>query len=522
MQEESEGLDPDAPWRRGFDGPPAAPAPADRSEADGTDGADRDGVDPPDLVWSPSHDDREPVDGAGAGEASTPRDLLSAPPPRSPASRLPLPAATPESADTERGVRRRVRLPLIALLVLIAIAVVVAAITVLDGDGGDVVASGAPAMPTTIDGRWTSEFDREIDDVAVGDGIVVVGAAGGLTVFELATGSQLWARPDALGGRDIEVDRITLVDGLILVQMSSVAGSDVRAHDRATGDELWASDGGGGAYTIADATDRPTVLRRSRVDGRNIVQSIDSVTGAPLGEPQALSSVTAAGRHLGVEPTGRRVAVWSTDRQEIVAGPVDSFDLSAVAPLDGLVVAVDLDGRFAAYDDDGVRTDEELLAPPSADGSGARTDLLGVVESSSVAIVAGETTFGLSVDDGEIAIDWQRPGRMNQLVGTDRGEVGIVVEPEVSEPRAAVVDAERGETIAVAAPGRERLPLLARNGYLVAPDPDADERVLEAFGYDAERLWSLPIADEAEYEVLDGAVVVVEQTPGRSVLTIVR
>ena len=361
-----------------------------------------------------------------------------------------------------------------------------------------------------------------IDDVAVADDLVIVGAAGGLTVLELADGREVWSRPELLGGRDIEIDRIAVSDDRILVQVSSVAGSDVRAFDLASGVELWSSDGGGGASTIQDATDRPSVLRRSRVDGRSVGQLIDTETGTPMGEPMTLSSVSAMGRHLGVEPADRQVATWSIDRQEIVAGPVDSFGLRAVAPLEGAVVALDLDGRIAAFDEDGLRVDERLVAVPDGDTT-VRADLLGVTGSTSTAVVGSDTSIGFTVEGDDIVVRWQRDGRASELLDVGWGTAALLVESDAAGPaRVSIVDATSGQTVATPPDGRERLPVLGSNGYLAAPEPGSNQRVVEAFDYDDRPLWSLTVADDADWDLLDDAVIVVERTLTSSVLTVAR
>jgi hypothetical protein len=249
-----------------------------------------------------------------------------------------------------------------------------------------------------------------------------------------------------------------------------------------------------------------------------VVVAIDLETGVPIGEPQASSSVTAVGEDLGVEPSDRRVAIWSPVTQEIVAGPVDSFDLGAVAALDGAVVALDLDGRIAAYDAAGIRTDATLLT--SQTGESARSNLLGVIESSSIAVVASETSLGFGVVEGEIVVEWERSGRISQLVAADRGHLGVLV--EVDAGGLEIVDAETGETVARPASGRERLPLLARNGYLLAPALDDATRVVTAFDYDDRELWSVTLGQDAVYDLYDGAIAVVESTAERSRLTILR
>ena len=94
---------------------------------------------------------------------------------------------------------------------------------------------------------------------------------------------------------------------------------------------------------------------------------------------------------------------------EVVAGPVDAFDLRAVAAVDGIVVALDLDGRIAAFGDAGVRTDEQLVAPPAGSSPDVRADLAGVA--SQVAIVAGDVSLGSAVLAGDWVTSHERLGR---------------------------------------------------------------------------------------------------------------
>ncbi len=352
--------------------------------------------------------------------------------------------------------------------------------------------------------------------------MLVVGASGGLTAFELETGQPVWSRPQALGGRDTPIDQIAIVADVILVQLPGPGtGSEVAAFDRLTGGEMWRTGADDGRHTLIDPNGQPLLLRRRRVDDGNVVELIDPLDGQPLGDPLPLSSVTAVGRDLGVQPAERTVAIWSPDLMEVVAGPVDAFDLRAVAALDGAVVALDLDGRIAAFDDAGVRTDEQLVAPPAGSAPDVRADLAGVA--SPVAIVAGEVSLGFTVEAGDIVVAWERAGRVGGPLVTDRGTLGLIVEPLADgERRETIIDVIEGVTISELDAGRERLPLLARNGYVLAPDLAADERMLDAYDYDGRRLWSLPIGPGAEYELLDDAVVTLDRSTAGSVLTVAR
>jgi hypothetical protein len=406
----------------------------------------------------------------------------------------------------------------VALAGLLAISAVIASGLVFVGRGrtpAPVAASGRE-LPVAAEVAWTRRVDGAVQATAAGDGLVLVATGDGITALSEVDGEVVWRRVNSAGAGDVE--RVAVVAGRVVVTQQGATGStEVRAFDRENGTELWRTRGNDGSFSIVGPTHDPIIVGRSRVDDGTVLTLLDASDGTGLVDPIRLSGVEVVGGDFAAAPTDREVAVWSAHDLDVVAGPVDEFNLRSVAELDGGVVALDLEGRIVAFDDDGGRSDELVLvgSPESLDGAVAASDVDFVgVTSSGIGVVSGEVSVGFTVVDGRIETVWQRPGFVVEPVATAIGDRSALItrggaDGEIVE---SIIDPTTGSIVMpIEAPGpRERLSSLARNGFVVAPTVGASERVVSAVGYDGEPLWSLPLSPEADYEVTPVGVVIVE------------
>ena len=336
--------DPDAPWRPGFDG---WSAPDDDAPGDGADERGLRGrADAASERWSRANDERVPEPWVPVRPVRpAPEPALPDGPPVAVVDGQPNSAVTGELFLTGMGV-------LVALIVA-----GVATLLLPVGSTAEAVVT-APTVPAAADVAWTTEVRGVVDDIAVGGDVVVVTTAEGVHGLRQDDGTVSWER--LFDGTVPVVDRVAIVDGHFVMQQRAPGGrSVVRVLDAASGADVWDSLDLDGSLTVAGPPERPVLVRRTRVDDSTMLELVDAATGAALGDPVRLSAVTAAGDHFAVQPSDRRVAAWSVGEREVVAGPVDSFNLRTVAPLRGAIVALDLEGRIVAFDERGRRADEQ-------------------------------------------------------------------------------------------------------------------------------------------------------------------
>ena len=433
-----------------------------------------------------------------------------------------------ESGST--SVRRRSIVAVAAGVLAVSVVIAVALVALLRGGESARSTSSAPELPSGAEIAWTNRVDGAVEATTVGEGLVVVASADGVTALSEGDGEVMWRRMHAAGAGDIR--RVAVMgDRVVVTQQRPTGTTEVRAFDSGTGTEIWRTGGDDGTYSISGPVDGPAIVGRLRVDGGTVLTLLDPVDGSALGDPVRLSSVEATGDDLGVVPSDERVAVWSVRDGEIVAGPVDAFNLRTVAELDGSVVALDLEGRIVAFDEGGRRTDELLVvgndSAPDGSAAIAQVDFVGVAPSEQVGIVSGESSFGFTVVDGRIEIVWRRDGSVATPASTSIGDLSVLVGRDDGGDGAVgevIIDPVSGRTVtAVEVPGPwERISTLGSNGFLVAPTVGATERIVSAVGYDGEPLWWLTLAPEADYDLVGGVVLIVEPTPDGDSLSVAR
>ncbi len=531
--------DIDAPWRR----PSDVGDPTDAGEHEPVDRAleARSSVervtsidDPSMLSWAPSGltdhagvgESAEGLAGAGrqtedpTGSVESADVRLAAGADGTATGSEPAPTARrdgPWSTTTRRGA------VIVGGSLIVALAVVLGAIVAPFGREPTPVATSAPMLPVAATIGWTTRFDAPVEATAVGEGLFVVASGDGVIALD-DDGAVVWRQMSAADAGGVK--RIVVMGEHVVAMHQGTNGlTEVRAFDRADGTEVWRTRGGDGAYTISGPDHDPMIVGRTRVEGATLVTLVDPVDGSTIGDPLRLSAVAAVGDALAVESADRQVAIWSTDDVDFVTGPVDAFNLRAVAPIDGAVVALDLEGRIVAFDEGGERTDELLLVTGPGDAIG-QVELAGVVPDAGIGVISGESSLGFTVVGGQIATLWSRDGRVTSPVATSQGARSVLIVPgdvsgEISE---VIIDPADGRSITTidGTGRRERISTLAHNGYLVAPTVGAAEREIHAFGYDGAPLWSLSIAAEADYALMGGVIVVVENTSSGGSVSIAR
>ncbi|WP_419477017.1 PQQ-binding-like beta-propeller repeat protein [Ilumatobacter sp.] len=430
-------------------------------------------------------------------------------------------AATDESGEVPRRhvVWRRPAVVAFAGLVVIAGVVTLVLAIAARGDETDPAIPSTPELATAAEVAWTRRVEGAVRATAAGDGLVVVATGDSIAALTEADGEVAWRRANAVDAGDVE--RVAVMAGHVVVTQQAASGAtEVRAFDPADGTELWRTRGVDGSYSIVGPSHDPMIVGRARVDGGTLLTLLDAADGTPLAEPFRLSGVEVTDGDFGAAPSDRRVAVWSADSVDVVAGPVDAFNLRTVAELDGTIVALDLEGRIVAFDEDGRRADELRLVADDGSGDGAdaiaEVDLVGVA-GAGVGVVSGETSLGFAVVDGRIETVWQRPGHAGPPTPTSVGHLTVLTSADDGDPGIGetIIDVASGTSITtIVAPGpRERLSMLAWNGFVVAPAVGATERVVSGVGYDGRQLWSLPLSPEADYEVTRLGIVIVEPAP---------
>lgn len=511
--------DPDAPWRRGFEGWTTH----DTTTGDAASGRAAP-IDPvtetPSNVapWSAEHD-------RSATGSRPPEPVAPVPDPGAAGRAAPGSVVDRDGRSGGATGRRLVRVVAVGAVCLGAALLIV----LLWPSSSEAVVRTLPLIPEGASPLWERDVDGAVDDVGVGADLVVVAAAGAVEALESSTGDRRWTTPI-----DGDVDRVTVVDERVLVELRTGDGrAEVRALDSVTGAVVWSSADDEGVVSVSGPDDDVVVLHRVQVETDAVVAVLDPTTGEAVAEPFTLSGVTASGTDLAVAPTSRTVAIWSRRDRAVVTSSVGSFSLRMAAPYDGAIVALDREDRVVLFDADGRRADESPFTGDERGGSTGLVQLAGVVDGTPIAVVSGrrgtlgsDSTVGYSVDGGSIGVAWERPGNVDPPVTTVDGPVALLVGPDPTsgQTRSSIIDPVDGRTIAVTdADGpREREPVLGHNAFVVAPTIGAPTRVLTAHRYDGETIWSAELPTEAAYELAHGSLVLVESSPGGSSVSLAR
>jgi PQQ-like domain len=528
--------DPDAPWRPGFDGWTGE----DRTVEDRTGGEptgdgqkrptssiglgpavdvdDTAGADP--EYWSRARDQADP-------EPWVPQRRPPKPTWR-PAAPAGPPVATVDGQPAQAATGQLVLIGLIIGAMLLAVGFV--AVTIRPPSSTTITddAVAAPIIPDRVDERWTLDFDELIGEVAFGGGLALVflPSAGSVVAFDMGTGAERWRH--AIGADKSGVSRIAVSGDRVLVQPNGPSGDGgIVALDRISGDEIWAADAGAG-YRLVGPDTAARVVRAfggGAADRTQRLEPIDAADGTVAGKPILVAEVAVPGTDdMARRVSDRRATIWSWDEMADIAGPIDTFNLAAIAAVDDAVVALDFDGRIVAFDQNGDRTDERPFESDAFGEFTGRATLAGVVPDRNLGIIASGSSLGFRIADGQIDTAWKREGRALQPVPTEIGPISVLIGPEPGsgEINDSLIDAVSGETIRVTDAGetREREPILGHNAYVLAPEIGAGERELTALRYDGTELWTMPIPRSARYSFVDGTVVLIERASTGSAVTV--
>ncbi|NNE11070.1 MAG: PQQ-binding-like beta-propeller repeat protein [Ilumatobacter sp.] len=511
--------DADAPWRPDYDGwRDGAVRTAGRETAGSPLDSLLDEQSDADERWSREYDERptEPW----RPEPRRPRPMTPAPAPTGP----PVASVEGQPVDTVTG-------ELLLTGIVLAVVVVAALLTAAVVRPVSVAPPEPPALsvvPTSLETSWSIPVGAVVEQVGVGEGVVVATLSGdsddaALVAFDLAGGTELWRRSVDLPARGADAVEV-LGDRVVVERRSPGGATGVTVFDRLTGDEVWTADAEA-TYQLRGEAGRRFLVRLSRPDDVSLLELVSPVDGAIVGGPIEVGAVSVAGLDVVAQQFPReQVGIWSVEELATVAGPVPQFNLRTVAALDGAVVALDLERRIVAFDRDGNRIDERLFESDAFGEFRSRAELAGVVPGTGIGVVSSGSSLGFEVRDGRIETVWERPGRAGRPVTTAAGPVSLLVGPRGAsgEIDDTLIDPRTGETLVVTDEGttRETEPILGHEAYVAAPEIGAAERRLEAFNYDGQPLWDLVIEASAGYLVADGAVVVVERRPGDSTIVV--
>jgi len=507
--------DPDAPWRPGSEAPPSI--------------LDAEQSVPPDLATPPTalaeqHDaGPDPWSRAGAERAlDWVAELRRRRPPRRTTSTpiVELPSVAAVDGLPVSTVSGEVGLVAVAVL-----AILVAASIVVGGLVGGLVQSsdasgvGAVVLPRQAEQLWTSVVDSHVDQVEVSATAVLLLTSTELVASDLTTGEQLWSRPlsDSALRRGLFVIDTTVA----LVETLADGTTTTSAVDQQTGTLLWSRSGSG---QILGATDRWLYEFSETESGDRLVPR-DPSTGERAVEELTVLSVDLDGPTpcvVEIADDGRLV-VRKLESEQPGGVRVDSYEIRELASVGDSLVGFDAEATIIAFDQHGERSDERPFVSNAFGDFVNRAELVGGVPGHNVGIVSSGTSIGFEILDGQIELLWELAGRVGRPVLTEIGPVSVarLVDQTTGEIDMALIDPIDGTVMIITDVGetREADPVVAVNGFLIAPAAGSAIRELSAVGFDGAPWWSVMIPRFGSYVVDEQTVVVIERIGGRSAVT---
>lgn len=405
---------------------------------------------------------------------------------------------------------------------LVALTIGIVGVIGLAGGGADGVTTGArttlAVLPDRVDVRWRVAVDERVQRVALdADGVAMV-TGSSVRFHDRTTGDQRWTRPISDSFADV-----SFVDGAVAIieRRAATGTSTIALVDAATGDVRWSRSSLDSDFLRVDGSlfERSTERRPRRIR----LDRLAPATGIPDATTIVDERIDAAPPHLA-SPAGDRARLHLAATLEPASVAVDTFELQAIALVGDSVVGFDADAAIVAFDATGRRSDQRPFVGGASGGVAGRAVLVGGVPEHDVGIVAGGTSLGFRVVDGRIEEAWTVSGRVGPPVATERGPVSParVVDPASGEIDIALVDPVDGRQLAVTDAGvtRELDPVVAWNGYLVAPQIGAAERIVAAFDFEGRERWRLTLPPGASFDAGQGLVAVVERDVVRDVVTV--
>jgi outer membrane protein assembly factor BamB len=505
----SDEVDPDAPWKPGFVWPDApGVATTDRDRAGGPPIAG--GSDMDLEMWS-----RTAVEQPVSWKDWVPppelrRDATRRPPPATPRAPVTLVDGSPATAVTGEVV-----LGGVAVLAFVVLAVFAVVLLVPD-------APEAPepvvrdALVERADVLWSVELDGRVAATTAADGVLVVDTGPSVHAFDQLTGAELWVREpvDEPFARDL----LASDGGAFIFDHEAGGPTDLVAVDLRTGTERWSRSDPGGAVIVVDER----LIAFERGGSQTTVQLVDPLTGEGVGPRFGVGPTSAAPPYVA-SWRGDSVALHDLETGGRLGPRVDGVNLRALDVVGGVLVGFDTDDKIVVFDDRGVRSDERRFVSDAFGDFSGRAALIGSVPGREIAILSSGTSLGFTVAGGNIEVVWEVDGRVGTPVDTEVGAVSVarVIDADSGEVNHALVAAATGETLTVTDSGvtREEDPQVRWNGYVLAPEAGRTERVLDAFDFDGERLWSLTLPDVASFVLADRSLVVLERGLDRTTVT---
>lgn len=392
-----------------------------------------------------------------------------------------------------------------------------------DGDTGRPVDTAAEAV--VIDSRFVVVISGTADPAA---------KRSTLSLLDAANGEALWTVEQFLSHESFDV--IGATDSTLLVE-SPLASRRVVGFDLDTGAERWTVNetdvqldavGGSAGFELLRGT--PFLARRPVV-ATNSTLLFDPETGREVGR---LDGEVIGTDHVGTYyvDVGDAIAVFDLSEG---FGPMRLASVAAADPGDpisvvdgkvvivasgqtgrpgGVFVGIDPNGSFSGALDPADRFGAEPADPGRARLPGVIADIAPMVGPTMIVSGSGQMT-GAELDGDEIRPAWQRDGIAARTVQTERGTVILV--SQNGGATQALVDGRTGETITVLTmtPGVLDTLEFAANGVLTRRT-SGDGNRLAAVDLDGEEIWSLPGSDPVALG--DGLVARVEVTTDEAVV----
>ena len=429
--------------------------------------------------------------------------------------------------------RARWPIAVAAALVLLLVGALLVTVPRSDDTGGVSDDDAALVLREDVSQRWSTEVPAVGDEsiplgpVALGSDVVVVAVGGQVTALDLADGAVRWQREyEDFGPIGAIADLTSFGETVVFTVGPRVvddgADSAVIALSMTDGSELWrVSDGQG--YAVLDGAVYEFDGLGSEMASFRLIDPSD---GSYLTEALKIASrdgVATGGSLIIIENDEGVPTLYDTNRRRAIpfAFPAGS-DLGEVT----LALAGDdlvaVDGNEAAlYDDTGSETDRLRLPEAVRDAPW----ITAFADRGLVVVSTGDSSAGIGVDDGKLAVKWEsdaalNPSVSNPATGTDASSpLAVTAGVGFSQP-GGVIDLDTGRALPV--DGEPRWAYVAFNGYLamtagVGAD-DAD--TLRAYQRDGKPTWTLDVpavTEGLEQSVLNDEVFIlisVDRTDG--------
>jgi hypothetical protein len=439
--------DPDAPWRRGYRGPPLQHV---RPVPPGMLPHDTRPVDEP--GGRPEHDVAEPEwQSAGGGRVS-------------------------------HEVDRPDRSPLVVQIVLAAALAVglAVAVALVRGKPNERPTGAFAEMPERADELWSIAADgRQL--MAVGDDVVVLDAEGRseLTVLDARSGDELWSV-----GRGPTAPAVAVIGDLVVVR--SADGVDVATYDARDGTPRWI------ATVNTFAVPSPVGLLSEYQTGQ--LEVLRWIDGERVG-PQFSITEYFNSHQLAVVGDDGRTTFYDRDTFEPV-GP--AFDVDRVTTrgtrgvVDGWLVRCTAERELVLIDQFGRQPPRADPLPTSAcGGPGEPSRAVIVTADGQFGVVAAPEPLAFTIAEDQIDVVWSMRGRVLWTGISERGAVAAVANIVDGVPTTTFVDIATGlelSSIVGGLSGSKVLP--AWNGNLLVAMDDSLLRFVDADGEDR---WQLSL-----------------------------